>query len=69
MTLAAIRELLALLSAGSRMAPLDDNSAVWHSLAQELTRIRGNPHAAAAEPAQYSASWDSRHVTPHSSKH
>ena len=69
MSFAAIRELLALLSAGSRMVPLDDNRAVWISLAQELTRIRGNPHAAAAEPARYSAPWPPRHPTSHSSKH
>lgn len=69
MSLAAFREVLALLSAGSRMLPLDDNRAVWNSLAQELTRIRANPNAAAAEPARYSASWASRHAMPHSSKH
>lgn len=69
MNLATIRELLALLAAGSRMVPLDDNRAVWNSLAVELARIRGNPHAAAAEPARYSAPWSGRHAPPHSSTH
>lgn len=68
MNLAPLREFLALLSAGSRMVPLDDNRAVWNSLARELTRIRENPHAAAAEPARYSAPWPSRRPTLPSSK-
>lgn len=69
MKLAAAREFLALLSAGARMVPLGDNGEVWRSLAGELIRIRANPHAAAEEPAGYSASCAHRHAPAPSSKH